>query len=133
MTRAFFDSNVLLYVARHDPDKADTAERLSGAGGVISIQVLNEVVHVARRKFGYDWAQTRRLTEGFEKLLTVTQVTVNVHHLGLHLAERHRLSWWDALIVAAALETGCDVLYSEDMHHGLVVDGRLTITNPFLA
>ena len=48
------------------------------------------------------------------------------------MAERFRLSVYDGLIVAAALETGCDVLYSEDMHHGLVVDRRLRIENPFL-
>jgi len=54
-----------------------------------------------------------------------------LHQLGLRLAERYTLSIYDGMIAAAAVVAGCDILYSEDMHHGLVIDGRVRIVNPF--
>ena len=60
-----------------------------------------------------------------------TQPCSGVHEDGLRIARRHRLGVFDALLVAAALRSGCDTLWSEDMHHGLVVDGRLRVANPF--
>lgn len=58
-------------------------------------------------------------------------LTISIHDLGLASAERHKLSVYDGMIVAAALPADCDILYSEDMHAGLLIDGRLTIVNPF--
>ena len=95
------------------------------------MQVLNEVANVAHTKMKLDWAATRELLGLFRLGLQIVPVTVAVHELGLRLAERHQFHIYDAIIVAAALEADCDILYSEDMHHGLRVDGRLTITNPF--
>ena len=54
-----------------------------------------------------------------------------LHQLGLRLAESYTLSIYDGMIAAAAVVAGCDILYSEDMHHGLVIDGRVRIVNPF--
>jgi predicted nucleic acid-binding protein len=59
MPRNFFDANALLYVASSDPAKADRAEELIGAGGTISVQVLNEITNVARRKMSMSWTETR--------------------------------------------------------------------------
>jgi predicted nucleic acid-binding protein len=66
-------------------------------------------------------------------LLTVHPVTVNTHEIGLGLAERYNLSIYDAMIAASALHAECDTLWSEDMQHGLAIDGRLRIINPFRA
>ena len=56
---------------------------------------------------------------------------LDLHLLGVELAERYNLSLYDGMIVAAALTADCDILYSEDMHAGLIIDGRLTVVNPF--
>jgi predicted nucleic acid-binding protein len=128
---AFFDSNILLYLAQDDSAKADTVERLLRIGGWINVQVLNEVTHVARRKFGYDWDGVSFLLDRARALLQVADLTVETHDDGRKLAERYKLSVYDGMIVAAARSSGCDVLWSEDMHHGLVIDGVLTIRNPF--
>jgi predicted nucleic acid-binding protein len=64
-------------------------------------------------------------------LLPVVPITLATHDTGLALAERYGLSTWDAMIVAAALLSGCDTLWSEDMQHGLIVDGALRIVDPF--
>ena len=131
MSGSFLDTNVLLYLVSADTAKADRAEALVALGGTISVQVLNELAHVARRKMAFDWPETRDLLEALSALLDVVPLSVETHETGLTLAARHGFSIWDAMIVAAALLAGCDRLWSEDMHDGLVIDGRLTIANPF--
>jgi len=84
----FFDSNVLLYVASGDSAKADWAERLIGEGGTISVQVLNEITNVARRKMGTSWTETRAFLSLVRSLLPVQPLTIDVHETGLALAER---------------------------------------------
>ena len=132
MSRAFFDSNVLLYAIDLRDDRRVAAQAVVARGGAVSIQCLNEFVSVAVRKLGLSWS---RACEARDELLAcchpVVTLTLDLHRAGVHWAERHRLSVYDGMIVAAALEAGCDTLWSEDMHHGLIVDGRLTIRNPF--
>jgi len=122
---------VLLYLASSDPAKADRAEKVLESGGVVSFQVLNEIASVARRKMGLSWPETHAFLSTIRGLLTVNSVTVEIHEAGLALAERHQLSVYDAMIVAAALDAGCGTLWSEDMQDGASFDGRLRIRNPF--
>jgi predicted nucleic acid-binding protein len=133
MPGSFFDTNVLLYVASGDPAKADRAEELIGAGGIISVQVLNEITNVARRKMGMSWTETRALLSMMRGLLPVQPLTINIHETGVGLAERYGLSIYDAMIAASALHADCDTLWSEDMQDGIVLDDRLRIVNPFRA
>ena len=131
MADSFFDTNVLLYLAGSDTGKSETAEWLVGDGGVISVQVLNEMANVARRKMALDWDQTHSLLDALRGLLDVRPLTVEVHDFGLALAERYKLSVYDAMIVASALDAGCATLWSEDMQDGLSIEGRLLVVNPF--
>ena len=133
MPGSFFDTDALLYVASDDPAKADRAERLIGAGGIISVQVLNEIANVARRKMGMSWTETRAFLSTMRGLLPVQALTIDVHETGLVLAERYGLSVYDAMIAASALHADCDTLWSEDMQDGLVLEGRLRVINPFRA
>lgn len=131
MPGSFLDTNVLFYLASRDVRRADLAEKLINLGGTISIQVLNELAHAAKRKIGLSIADIRLFESTFRSLLRIEPLTVHAHELGLDIAERHRFSIYDSMIVASALLAGCDVLWSEDMQHGQVIDGRLTIKNPF--
>ena len=133
MPGSFFDTNVLIYLASADLAKAERAEALIGEGGTISVQVLNELANVARRKMNLSWTETHDLLSAMRGLLSVQPLTVAVHEAGLALAQRHQLSLYDAMIVAAALDADCDVLWSEDMQDGLMIEGRLRIANPFRA
>jgi len=133
MPGSFFDTNVLLYIASVDPAKADRAEELIGAGGRISVQVLNEITNVARRKMGMSWAETRAFLSTIRGLLPVRPLTIDVHETGVRLAERYGLSIYDAMIAASALHADCDTLWSEDMQDGIVLDDRLRVVNPFRA
>jgi len=133
MPGSFIDTNVLMYVASADLAKADRAERLIGEGGTISVQVLNEVANVARRKMAMSWAETRAFLSMIRALLPVQPLTVELHEAGLALAERHGFSTYDAMIVAAALHADCDTLWSEDMQDGMIIEDRLRIADPFRA
>ena len=131
MPASFFDTNVLVYLASGDAAKADRAEAAVAAGGAISVQVLNELANVARRKMQMSWADTHALLTMLRGLLTVHPLTVEIHETGLELAERYGLSTWDAMIAASALHAGCDTLWSEDMQHGMMLGDGLRIANPF--
>ena len=131
MPGSFFDTNILLYLASSDAAKADRAEGLLAGGGVISVQVLNEIANVARRKMQLNRDETHGFLSLVRGLLRVEPLTLETHDLGLALAGRYTLSIYDAMIVAAALQADCDTLWSEDMQDDVRLEGRLRITNPF--
>ena len=129
--KVFIDSNVLLYLLSKDAKKADAAEAVLRAGGVISVQVLNEITNVALKKLGMRWAEMNQFLALLRSLCTVDPLTVETHDRGRAVAERYGFSVYDSMIVAAALLADCTVLFSEDMRDGLVVDRQLRIVNPF--
>jgi len=131
MPGSFFDTNVVIYVASGDTVKADKAETLLSAGGTISVQVLNEIANVARRKMGLSWIRTHTFLTLIRGLMIVQPMTVQIHQTGLRIAETYKLSIYDAMIVASSLQATCDTLWSEDMQHGMIFEGRLRIANPF--
>jgi predicted nucleic acid-binding protein len=128
---AFFDTSILVY-AQQAGGKADRARALLAGGGKLSVQVLNEFTAVSRRKQAKEW---REIGEAISDLLALVDpplaLTLDLHAAARALAEEHRLSFYDALIVVSAIEAGCNVLYSEDMQHGRTIGG-LAIANPFL-
>ena len=131
MPGRFLDSNIVLYLASEDPLKADRAQELVAEGGTISVQVLNEIANISRRKMGLSWAETRNFLLMIGGLLKVEPITVEIHDVGISLAERYQLSVYDSMIVSAALSAECDTLLSEDLQDGLLINGRLRVLNPF--
>ncbi len=131
MSGSFFDSNVLLYLASDEAEKAEMAELLLAGGGAVSVQVLNEIANVARRKMRMNWRETNEFLALIRRMVSVAPLTVETHEAGMALAETYGFSTYDSMIVAAALLEGCDVLLSEDMQDGLLVREQLRITNPF--
>lgn len=128
--RAFLDTNVLLCLLSEDSEKAGKAEALTLDGGVISVQVLNEFANVAHRKFAASWNAVHETLDLLKDALTVEPLTLETHEAALALAERYRFSMYDSLILSAALQAGCGVLYSEDLRHGQTI-GDLQVRNPF--
>ena len=127
----FIDTNVLLYLLSEDIRKADLAERLL-LGSQISVQVLNEIANVARRKLNMPWAEINEFLNLIRSLCVVQTLSVETHEQGCAIAERYSLSLYDAMIVAAAILADCTILYSEDMQHGLHINKQLQIQNPFV-
>ena len=131
MPGSFLDSNIAMYLASEDLLKADRAQELVAEGGTISVQVLNEIANISRRKMGLSWAETRNFLLMIRGLLKVEPITIEIHDVGISLAERYQLSVYDSMIVSAALSAECDTLLSEDLQDGLLINGRLRVLNPF--
>jgi predicted nucleic acid-binding protein len=128
----FLDTNVLIYAFAAGDRRSARAEALLAEGGVIGVQVLNEFTNVLRRKLGWDWPQVdAALTVIGELTEPVRPLTVNIHAQAVQLARANSLSFYDALIVAAAADAGCSVLITEDLQHGRRF-GSVAIRNPFL-
>jgi predicted nucleic acid-binding protein len=130
--RSFFDTTVLICSITSEEPRARVAEKLLAEGGWISVQVLNEFAAVARRKLNMSWEETMEALLAIRALCEIpTPLSVETHEAALEIAARYRHSIYDALILAAALEADCEILYTEDMQNGQVI-GPLTIRNPFL-
>ena len=131
--KVFFDTNVLLYAVAENEPRSAQAEELLAAGGVLSVQILNEFVSVARRKILMSWSDVTEALDAFRVLCpSPLPITIEIHEAALKIAEKHVYNIYDALVIAAALEAGCATLYSEDLHSGQMISGQLTIRNPFL-
>ncbi|ALM87088.1 PIN domain-containing protein [Bordetella sp. N] len=128
---AFIDSNVLLYLFADEPSKVGVVRTLLKGRPTISVQVLNEVTNVCRRKLGRSWEEIDEIIDVIQQLCSVSPLTLEIHNFARQIASRYEISFYDACIVAAAASTDCSVLYTEDMHYGLKVGARLTIVNPF--
>jgi predicted nucleic acid-binding protein len=129
--RAFFDTNVLLYLFSDEAAKADRTGALLAGGGVVSVQVLNEFVAVARRKLGLEWDEIEEALSVFRAALDVVPLDLATHEAGLAVARTTGYAIHDALIIADA-RAGCRTLWTEDMADRQETAG-LRIANPFAA
>ncbi len=132
----FIDSNIWLYafVQSDDPAKTSTARSLiQSTQPVLSTQVINEVCVNLQRLAHFSEEQIRHLITSFYEKYPVVSLDLSILLLASRLRERYALSFWDGIIVASALTAGVPVLYTEDMQHGLIVEDRLRILNPFRA
>ncbi len=131
-SKVFFDTNILVYTIGQHDDRTPAAEVLLASGGVISVQVLNELAAVARRKLGMSWPDVTEALGAITVLCPAPlPITTHTHDAAVRLATQHGFHIYDALIVSSALEAGCETLYTEDLQSGQVIDGRLTFQNPF--
>jgi predicted nucleic acid-binding protein len=128
---AFLDTNILVYAQQTGP-KAVISRDLIAQGGTINVQVLNELTNVLRKKGNRSWRDIELVLDDVDNALDpALPLTAATTRAALALARDHGFAYYDALIVAAAIEAGCDTLYSEDLQHGRNIGG-LTIINPFL-
>jgi predicted nucleic acid-binding protein len=132
MPGSFLDSNILIYIAAADEKKIERSSELLHGDCVVSVQVLNEIANVLRRKRKMPWERVREFLSTVEQLAFVVPVDIDCHKIGMNIAERYGFSIYDSMICASALQSGCDTLYSEDMQHRQSIDGLLTIVNPYL-
>jgi len=130
--KSFADTNVILYTIGQDKRKTEIARNLIADDLVVSTQVINECVSVCLRKFGFTKEQAYTFADIVMRRTDVFPVEEATIRKSADIAIRYSISNWDALIIAAALLIGCDTLYSEDMQHGQIIEGRLSIINPFL-
>ncbi len=130
--KTFIDTNVLICATAKNDERMQTALGLLSEGGIISVQVLNEFVSAARRKLNWAWPEVMEALAAFRVLCPdVRPIDVTTHEAALDVAQRERFHFYDLLIIAAALDAGCSILLTENLQHGRVIAGRLTVRNPF--
>jgi len=131
---AFMDSNVLIYTQSLDePRKKMVALQLldNHSKVCISTQVLNEVSSVLIKKKTVPLYNVRSFINALIEVCSVMPVTNDCILRAFDLMEIYGFSYYDSMILAAALKSRCTILYSEDMSDGLLVEGQLRIVNPF--
>ncbi len=137
MFKAFLDTNVLLYAQDpRDPAKQQVGRRLvqlhqSNGSGVVSTQVLQEFYVIVTKKFRQDSLIARRLVQDLEAFEVVTVTSLLIKN-GIDISVLSGISFWDALIVAAAEAAHCNVLLTEDLSHGQMINA-VRVENPFRA
>jgi predicted nucleic acid-binding protein len=129
--KAFIDTNIVIYALGPASTKTHLAAPLFVGAPHLSTQVLSETANVCAKRFGFAIADIRKLIGKLESLCCVEVITPATLHSALDIMGRYGFSWYDSLIIASALHCGCEVLYSEDMQHGQLINDRLRIVNPF--
>ena len=129
--KCFLDTNILLYIVSND-DKKFIAKDLIKSRHTISIQVLNEFSNVSVRKLKFTTDETKEFIEAISSKVIVEGYTKITIFSALDLKSKYNLQFYDALIIATAVENNCTILYSEDMQDGLVINNTITIKNPFV-
>jgi len=127
----FLDTNVLLYLLSADSGKADIAEELLRKGGIISVQGLSEFTSVCTRKLKMSYGEIREILLTINMVLDVRDLTPAIHEAALDIAERYGYSFYDSMIMAAAINAGCSLVYTEDLQSGQHIQDSLLIVNPF--
>jgi predicted nucleic acid-binding protein len=127
------DTNVAFYALAVEGYKADKAKDILDEADFLSVQVLNEYASSVRRKLKRKWVDISYDLNLLRNAVSrVHPINDEANLSAVSLAKRYDLSFYDAVIVAVALANGATTLYSEDMHHGLVIDGQLAIIDPFI-
>ena len=138
----FIDSNIWVYAlleARNDVEKQKTALKLlrnlpTSASILVSVQVINEFHWTLTRKYRLaDDVVLDKATNGIIAFTSaVLPLELDTYLEASDIRKRYNLSFWDSLIIASALQARCTTLYTEDLNHGMIVDRKLHIVNPFL-
>jgi predicted nucleic acid-binding protein len=125
------DSNIAVYAVTLHRNRERALETLLESD-FVSAQVLNEYANVAWRKLGRKWNDIQTDLDLLKQSVgRVAPIDGSASEQAVRLADRYQLAFYDAVLIAVALANGATRLYSEDMHHGLVIDDSLTILNPF--
>ncbi len=130
----FVDTNIWLYafIESEDNDKTAIAEQLIKSHKVIaSSQIVNELCVNLIKKAKLSEPEIQELITSFYKKYSVVNVSKEIMVKASILRDEHRFSFWDSMVVSAALFSDAETLYTEDMHDGLIVEGNLRIANPF--
>ena len=127
----FLDSNIVLYALGDDDKKSRAAVTLVEDSPWVSTQVINECSHVLRRKLQWSPVKVDEHLSAILQLVQLADVGISEIRSAWALAERYGFGHYDSLIIAAALQTRSRTLYTEDMQPGQVIEGRLTLINPW--
>jgi predicted nucleic acid-binding protein len=131
--KLFFDTNLLIYHTTNQEEKSLTISKLLAVDNVkiISTQVLKEYTNVLLKKKVYSYNEIENLIKKYLLFFEVFRITENIILKSLKIKEKYGFSFYDSLIIMAALDSNCTMLLSEDLQHQQIIENKLTIYNPF--
>ena len=129
--KLFLDSNIILYAFGEKGHEKEIAKDLIRKRPLITIQVVNEIINVLLRKFNFSVDKTKEILNFLKFKTEIRLLNLQTIDSALHIKEKYKYSFWDSLIIASALENECLILYTEDLQHEQVIEGKLKIINPF--
>ncbi len=126
------DTNILIYAfGRQDDQRKQIAKTIITKCNIISIQAVNETIYVLLLKFNLTYNEVYEIVEFMKQTFVISDLNTNILDQAIKISDRYRFSFWDSMMVAAALNNHCSVFYSEDMQNKQVIEDRLQIINPF--
>ena len=134
--KVFFDTNILVYsVDERTPEKKVIASNLlnkasRSKNGIISTQSLQEFYNAAIKKLNLSKQAAKEYVDFFSKQFPVKEISIPLIIKAIDISIKNGLSFWDSLILSAANDTGCILVYSEDMNSGQIICGT-KVLNPF--
>lgn len=133
--KIFLDTNIIIYAFSEDEvEKQSVALGLldrQDDNVLISKQVINELANILLKKFKLSSNQVEAAVLELDTIVNIVDFDLSTQIKALHIKDKYNLQFYDSLIIATALENRCTILYSEDMHHDLLIENRLKIINPF--
>jgi len=130
----FLDTNIVIYCySDNEPEKRTISQQKANSSkAIISTQVIQEFINAMTKKHNLSWIEAESYVGEFTSNFLIYLNSPSTLRLACQIANRYKFHFYDSLIVAAALETSCEILYSEDLQHGQIIEDQLTIINPFL-
>src|ERR1035437_1135011 len=126
------DTNVLIYAfGKQDDDRKQIAKAIITECNIISLQVVNETVYVLMRKFNFTPKEVDKVIEFMRQNFVISDLNILILDQTVKILVKYGFSFWDSMMVAAALKNHCSILYSEDMQNNQIIEDRLQIINPF--
>jgi predicted nucleic acid-binding protein len=129
----FIDTNILIYAysETESEKKEKVLSLLENEIICLSTQVINEFIWIMHGKFNIDMNSLKMITDNFFEIYSMSLLNHSTIVKAIDTALQYKFSYWDSLIVASALESNCAILYTEDLQHGQIINGSLSIINPF--
>lgn len=127
------DSNILIYAfANNDDSRKSIAKEIIAKCNIISLQAVNETVYVLLKKFHFQKEQLDPVLQFLKEQFIISSITSNTLDQTILLCKKYNFSFWDSMMIAAALDNHCSVIYTEDLNNNQMIEDRLRIVNPFL-
>lgn len=129
--KIFIDSNILVYLVDKDKTKMEKVISLTSTECIISTQVVSENFNVCLKKLNLSYDDSVKHANELLSNFNIKLILPTTIGIAFKVLKKYKFSFWDSLIIAAALENNCEVLYSEDMQHNQLIEEKLRIINPF--
>lgn len=128
------DSNILIYAFADNNDfRKSIAKDIIAKCNIISIQAVNETSYILLKKFKLPKEQLEQVIQFMKNQFIISNLTINILDQTITLCKKYNFSFWDSMMIAAALDNHCSIIYTEDLSHDQLIENRLRIVNPFIS